>query len=666
MFRWSFPLAALALPSVALALPVYDAGVFGFANQYAGMCAPKDEYDPMWSSVSRYIDDVAYVYLSSNFADRFDDNANNPDLTQAQVRTQLLQALEVWNQQSLGPVLRYGGEIDVWLQDASRLDTDFSCTDLPSVAGAALVSAVPGGRTGASRVLEDSNGATCAGPDARYAAITYRQLTTGEFRGHAVHELGHLLGLAHSFGDTTDDTVWTTDTPSVMAYDLSSVDSDFTGTNALSFQRNLWPYDIDCVDDDFDLVGSAQQDARRRSVHYVWNSYRTSGSNDWFDGGSAPYLTARGGTTGQMISAGADDWYPLYLDASAYGITVLFGDDDPPIGSAMTGDLTLTERVRFQSTPSAAGEPSLAPLMLTPYEEDPASAWWLGYAPLPSGARTAANIDAQDPPAFEAAHGPSIGSGANTGALSECAGLWSCTPTPLRSHAPLRSAWDPVTEATLFTSTLTRDCDFSALGSVANDCGAVRIHDGFYDIDAGQLAAGATIEGQIPLPTYARPTGAPNDSYTGRSDLAAAIACAPQGDGLPSIAVPFFGDITPNCMIAWVDEGTPDGHVLVSYFTMSGFSPEFSDATVLEIGGAPLSAATHLDAGYFDGRFWLTTKGARDEAEAGQVVFASTSHDNLDNWITYEVTSSVPVDAPHWIYDPLDEDRSAALVWTER
>ncbi len=137
-----------------------------------------------------------------------------------------------------------------------------------------------------------------------------------------------------------------------------------------------------------------------------------------------------------------------------------------------------------------------------------------------------------------------------------------------------------------------------------------------------------------------------------------------------------------NCIVTWVDAGTPDHHILVAHFSTDGdrfffngpaipIAPE--KLLVLDGQGEEISNSTNTDiasstsdlaAAYVDGRFWIAFKSASEGWE-GTVNVVQTKYRDLDRWREQLVFSEdLTVDGPGFVFDPYGELTEMGLTST--
>jgi len=218
----------------------------------------------------------------------------------------------------------------------------------------------------------------------------------------------------------------------------------------------------------------------------------------------------------------------------------------------------------------------------------------------------------------------------------------ACTyTTVLQTHLPLASAYDPVTDITVF-ATIKTDRNSGAFGFV-------KIHPGLNGTSNNHLEPGSW------KPSGNLPTRDPAPSlfpYDGTTDTGVGLACAKPGTGV----------VAYNCLLAWVDRGGLNNAILYRYFRLNpGVSGgvEWHSSTY-RLSGA--FSASNVSAAYFDQKFWLTFRN-----DTGNVVVMRTPSTSYSSWSTATTTNSGDVvDPPTFLYDAdVDTLVNAVVTWTE-
>lgn len=127
-----------------------------------------------------------------------------------------------------------------------------------------------------------------------------------------------------------------------------------------------------------------------------------------------------------------------------------------------------------------------------------------------------------------------------------------------------------------------------------------------------------------------------------------------------------------NCLLVWSDTGTPDGHLMLTYFHVAGDRVIFHKS--VEVLGHDTSrgfvaarSVSDVSAAYFDDRFWVGYKTIGSASMGDHPAFLSTFPRDLGRWGDKRavLTRHVSAEAPVWLYDPRNPRREAAFAFTQ-
>ncbi len=710
-----FALFAL-MSTPALAMPRYaHPGAAGWEDPM--QCKPKETFGGVWTNFAQYIDTDVHVYLSDGFAETYQAH-NGIGLTQDQARQIVQAAMETWNRESRGPVLVWGGEVSTRLLDDYRIDSTCRTFALnggpdggPVTQPAVLVDAVALSGSAGNRMMRNSSNSYCHNFTDRegLGTIVVAQQELNQLRPTMVHEFGHVLGLAHSFGDRTDPPF--TGPMSVMQYSAADFETfaDPPGSSysmSRTFQGHLWPYDTDCVDDDLGDQSLGSMDARRRDLRQHWQVYEPA-SNDWnVEQREAMYAVSRNSGGAGATDVEGELSYPLVMNSPTSGTAWLRGatDDDLQAGAGSDGVVNLSSTWWALDAPFAVD----SHLPITPFSIRSWGVYAFNAAmaePLVSEAFESVQaidlehllVDDYDPPPWVVSAGYSMGDALWTNDLMACPLAGACSigteGDPVQSHAAIRTAWDPQDGDQIYASVATRDCyhgggnDDSygfANPFVQGRCGGITVY-------AGTVAAGVwgalTAKPSTPtayeldVPSYGVMGGDMSNEYKLITHVAPALTCGPAGEGVAATD----GGSNYNCLLAWTDHGSPDGHVLTAWFRVVADRAEWHRSVDLvqpyrraemdflgnwyEPGGEQVTHAVQtqsdLSAAFFDNRYWIAFKSsaAGDEETVNLV---QTDYGGTSWYRHYVLEDTAAVDAPTFLWDPEDDSREVALAWTEQ
>jgi hypothetical protein len=629
--------------------------------------------------------DPIYIYLEDDFGSELKDCLDNDDSgdNDSQIKSLsssaadealinvVLSAMEVWNLQSRGPVFKFAGTLN---QESAESNCS-AFTDSPAIfirlvkgcnpSGAGCSSSGTNGdiKHAASCTsdpvaeitmwadVSSPEGVGCDDCDSMGASsFPCRDLNSdgditifeedgmnewsidGEARNHdikglIVHELGHALGLRHPYNRTPNPL------PGANASnrtDLSIMDiSSNEGVDA----RFLFPWERDCVDDGDNFRGE-------RQVRYRWQTFDE-------DGNTVGSIKTPSTNAVKGFLSGGGVLYGLGLNYFRYH------DDKVYASSVNTGGV-----LSFSASSTTFGDNKLENLQYPPVFM---KAWEhsgsthnhrINFLEQSVFSATTGLTEAQyrteyDPP-YMMYRRSSNRFDDHVSSTYEVCGT-SCVDR--KSHIPLVSAWNDARDTTVFASVNT---------SRSSDQGRVEIHPGFDGSSVYQIESGDILNQEFT--TSQRPSFTPSDfGYTLETDVAPGIACS---DVLEPFNVHDY-----NCMIFWVDRGTPDSRILYAYFEVDGsgnldWRHSFSTHIYTALGTGAVSV-THLSAAYFAEKFWIAWKDSKNNS----IKYAHRRTDLGGQSAGWSSTTTISrtrpiVDPPTWQYLP-HYDLEASLMWTE-
>lgn len=640
---WLVAIVVWGIPPTAEALPLYTTANCSSAGPTAGSGWNTDP----GGKVRLYVESDFAAELNSCLA-KLAVSSPTEGISEFHVRQVVRAAADTWTRAARGSYFTYQGTVNA--DDGAAACSQMGSSSTPRIfinyregcfvsGGACSQSAwgVATTITGCANaymvtIYGDGTGwmsnEDCGGSsirDYRVDGQDGHQNGVRDLQGLLLHEIGHSL----DFGDDPG---------------FASIMSRSTGVlNASTgrvWRRHLYPRDLDCVDDSYGHRGL-------RSLRYRWRGLKSDGT--WWSSGTGSGETAKAAISGGFLrSTSVNKYYGLYEDdllrrtwVGTNG-TLVFNYSNSLSNGYKVQDLYYSP-VQF-SPEEKSGTDQAHRLHF-------AQRWT---APPP----TTANIGTIDPPRwFYLRSDDFFASGVSTN-YRECSNAGCSSQTDIRSHVSLVAAYDEVSDTSVFASVDTsRYLDQTDVSLTSH--GQIKVYPGF---NSGNhlLRTADTLSnaGGVPADPYDGLGGNPNWNYTQRTDVAPALACAPPEAGW-----------TYNCLLAWVDRGTPDFKVLYTYFRINpttkdiewkslAVPPYFQDVWAI----ADAMTYSHISAAFFNGRFHLAWKSTYPGAD---VEYTSTS--TMTGWdpMIYISNSGGVVDPPTWGYVPTQQDREIGLIWTE-
>jgi len=552
---------------------------------------------------------VIYYYIASDFGQELKDCSPSPDneITEDHARNTIHAAAEIWNAESTGNALVYGGTYgggdpgtvcnSISLKPAVLIEFIPTCADVSPADGVCdndggVLASVADSSTCSNMVKLDVFGAggdafndTCA-----LGGINWKldgTATSYDLKSLLIHEFGHVLDSGHS-----------TDSNDLMYFQLAGGGS----VNG----RNLHGWDQACGHND-----QAGKDTRR-----YWRTYSTS--TGWKAVAFIGTRGARSNSSGGFLtqSSGSGERYPLYFDSTVR--TSYAGTN----GALSFGsDVTLSSAIQD--------------LMVAPHTFSPLELTGSTYRNRINYVKNYFD-DTSDPPRLRYIRDDGYFDSGTIGQYSE---YWFYGPggpyyRGIYSHIPMTTAWDEVSDTTVFARVET-DRDTGG--------GDIYIHAGWESGQTGRLNAGSKLSGSVSDPYTMF-------SYAFKTDQRVGVTCA---DSINTFAY--------NCVVAWNDRGIPDANVLYKYFRVNGNTIQWR-STVLKRSGAVTVGG--IGAAFFDDQFWLAWKTTANDVAYTSNPESSSSYGGWSTVATLGRNGKV-IDPPTWFYVP-HHNHEAAVTWTEK
>ena len=585
------------------------------ASASAQSCEPASA--PFWYDENNQPAHRVYLFFESdmNVEIRTGSSAYVEDdtLTLGQVIQGVMQAAEIWNSTTQGIALVYGGTTTVedpedFCNVTSVRPAVFVNYDQMDASNGARVGTIncPGGEV---KLLEYNAGA-------RNGDGNWEIGSQGNYFGNvSVHEFGHVLGLDDIRANDPNATPCSTHSGafSVMNGCVSGQDVPENGNR---FPLN---WDKDC----------ATAFTPGREVSWSWRPWTQGGVLGALASDSNP--TRRGGIAGgYTLGATGDASYSLYLDDSFLWAAPGF-----------LGVINFSQYMMQGNEPSRFGDLDEQPVLTTIHELSSSEKMRVNL--LEDGASGSES----NPP--QARYVPTNSTlWGNPGAVDD---YWACFLADcdffgfgfaVKSHLPVVTAYDPLSGNTIVAWVETH----SGVGAGADGVGYIWLHPGFHT--AGELQPGLRLdEDELGMPTSSN-----GWDYTGRTDLAPAIACA---DNSWQPSAPWANY---NCVVAFTEKGLANHFSAVAY---NFFRVDENGAIDVYDGDSKIRYATYTAASpalaFVNGKIWLAYKSISPTSRVE--VYNST---NGNSWTQILLGNSAGmVDPPTFVYRNGNE---FAVAWT--
>lgn len=444
------------------------------------------------------------------------------------------------------------------------------------------------------------------------------------------HELGHVIGL----GDVTNNIVVGGTTRAVMQQSGGGFNSQRTHYNS----RHLFPYDMECV----------QNGAPSKRSKYRWVDWENQTQS------FSPIQFGFHNTTHAGLSGGEQRFNGFQ---SKWGLYRQLGSNQPCIihGEA---SYNISDSFDFDGSSCSIIGTSLdflhhRPVFYAPKERNfggnQSSRVSFANRETSFGSNLITDIM---PPRIRYLRSDSF---FNTGTISGTYRMCTnnnCSGTlVVQSSIPLISAWDPISNRTIFVRVET---DY--LGPLEVSNGRITVHPGLRN------GSNTTINpGSLLIPAVNSPNTTPYN-YNMETDVVPGIACSPVLDQ----NFPF------NCMLAWIDRGAPNARVLYTYFRNNNGNIVWSD-TIQRLNGANSASGVSIGyAGSFMGgpgqmNFMMALKGVLTGREGDIDVFMKEDDANtpFDGWTSTTINRADVAEPPTWLYNADNSGLNPVLIWTE-
>jgi len=592
--------------------------------------------------------DTIYVYIEEDFAAELKHctPANDNDLTEHLLRSEVIAAMEAWNAETRGPGFVYAGtfnaaesEVDgsgvcgsSFLEPSVFVLFNKGCRQLNNACNPLVFANTRDANCASgtnSRILlsvyGDPNGFVfppgtppnpyfCEENQGLNWNLSWNNAGGGfPFRAGLLHELGHALNLGHlQANPAPDDTVNGT----VMTTGGSSLN----GRHPFAFDKECVPWEADA-----------------RSTWAKWLVYADSSSS--YDSGSWGTSYISGSGAKGMVSGG-------HIRANSGSVYYGRYDDDSKVlyNAAGTGS---TFSFSYSSTLGAAAQDlDVDPVLYAPRELPSFGSYTQNYLNFNRTGESyyPPRLDQLRSDDFYAANSLVAWRTCNRNVANPCA----TTTNSLASHVPMTTAWDAASGNTLFVRVNTTKGDA--------DYGQISIHPGLYNGGPYTLRSATALPytANVPTESYTNP----GFVYEKRTDTHVAVTCAPDRN-----------EWDYNCLLAWQDIGIPNGRVLYDYFNVTcagelcGVNFRGSITARGTEGATATSTVAGLSAAWFDGRFWLTWKSYDGTPQ----VFYNNGGFGGSYGAWYQSSLSLPsmaISPPTFLYVP-DQTKQSILTWAQ-
>ncbi len=570
----------------AVALPLYS----------TGNCPDAEASYQLISSAQKTSQEI-HVYIDENFgANMWSCSDEHAETTQFKVEQELKEALEIWNSQARGAHLVFRGTYDAGNHPAGAgIEVDI-CGDLPQEPAVFVVF---------KKGCDVDDGECDEGVIANARKIVGCESIRLQVHGDRNNKdacvmsgkIDWRLDEHFSAGQIGDD-----DPRSLMGMfihefghvlGLGHYNSD--SNNNLMHQNyagvedwwHLDPWTKDCVDEKW-----GGREARPRS-----KSYSSTGVQKELEYIDDSYRTQKGSLHGYPWRANSNFYY-------VYG----FMDPAQDYRYAQLGSDGYLSWINSGSNWSSV-----------PVDSNPLySNWSPGSANGQQVFYNYAPTTSTNPPQLKTVYSANFFSSSSVSRLKEGS-------TNLDSHIPLRTAIDPSSNLNIAIYVQTEE----VTSGIPVDTGRMKIFPGFQNYN--QLKSGTWLDpANFTLPSSGYHQSYSTWHYRMRTNFAPGIACVKPSD-LGS------GMNGYNCVLAWIDRGTPDNRLLYVWFKVSGTGVFNFDTNVRVRSGA--YGVNHVSAAYANGRMLLAFMSSNDNGLRGNAI--ATTENLLTSRTSWSAVSKV-------------------------